>query len=125
MNDPGLDQPAQQAAQDVERDAYEEDKKQMEWEEQDYLDPRCVACSLVRAVEHTDASIVDGGSLLLPVRLLRGPSGLLRTLSASALLLRNGECIFLLAQMKATAQGLRIRNGTPVAPTSGTTRPAG
>lgn len=40
MNDPGLDEPAQEAAQDVERNKHEEDRAQAEKEEQDYLDPR-------------------------------------------------------------------------------------
>lgn len=38
--DPGLDEPAQEAAQDVERNVYEEERKQAEAEEQDFLDPR-------------------------------------------------------------------------------------
>jgi potassium channel subfamily K len=40
MNDPGLDQPAREAAEDVEKNTYEEDKKQAEREEREFLDPR-------------------------------------------------------------------------------------
>jgi potassium channel subfamily K, other eukaryote len=40
MNDPGLDEPAQQAAQDVEKATGEQEQEQAEWEEQDFLDPR-------------------------------------------------------------------------------------
>ncbi|KAF1975449.1 voltage-gated potassium channel [Bimuria novae-zelandiae CBS 107.79] len=43
MNDPGLEEPAQQAAEDVEKNVYEEDKKKAEAEEQDFLDPRQAA----------------------------------------------------------------------------------
>jgi potassium channel subfamily K len=39
MNDPGLDAPAQEAAQDVEKNVQEEDD-QAENEEREYLDPR-------------------------------------------------------------------------------------
>lgn len=39
MNDPGLDEPAQEAAQDVEKLKHEEDEE-AEKEEQEYLDPR-------------------------------------------------------------------------------------
>ncbi|KAF2659307.1 potassium channel-like protein [Lophiostoma macrostomum CBS 122681] len=50
--DPGLDQPAQAAADDVERDVYEADYKQAEEEEQDFLDPSLwwfasTACPLI------------------------------------------------------------------------------
>ncbi|KAF2192449.1 hypothetical protein K469DRAFT_716995, partial [Zopfia rhizophila CBS 207.26] len=52
MNDPGLDEPAQEAAQDVERNVYEEDQKQAEEEEQSFLDPgrwwfASTACPLI------------------------------------------------------------------------------
>ena len=40
MNDPGLEEPAQQAAEDVEKNTYEDDRKKAEAEEQDFLDPR-------------------------------------------------------------------------------------
>ena len=40
MNDPGLDEPVSQGAEDVEKDVYTADKKKAEAEEQDYLDPR-------------------------------------------------------------------------------------
>lgn len=43
MNDPGLDEPAQQAAEDVEENVYEADKQKAEAEEQDFLDPRYAA----------------------------------------------------------------------------------
>ncbi|KAF2440773.1 potassium channel-like protein [Karstenula rhodostoma CBS 690.94] len=39
MNDPGLDEPAQQAAEDVEENVYEADREKAEAEEQDFLDP--------------------------------------------------------------------------------------
>lgn len=39
MNDPGLDEPVEKAAQDVNRNVYDEDRKAAEWEEQDFLDP--------------------------------------------------------------------------------------
>jgi potassium channel subfamily K len=39
MNDPGLHESAQEAAQDVEQNKHEEDD-QAEQEEQEYLDPR-------------------------------------------------------------------------------------
>ncbi|KAF2007315.1 potassium channel-like protein [Amniculicola lignicola CBS 123094] len=39
MNDPGLDEPAAQAAQDIEKNVYEADQLQAEEEEQDFLDP--------------------------------------------------------------------------------------
>jgi potassium channel subfamily K len=42
MNDPGLEEPAQEAAQDVERDTHEMDQENAEAEEQDFLDPRFV-----------------------------------------------------------------------------------
>ena len=38
MNDPGLHEPAQEAAQDVEKNEHPDE--QAEQEEQDYLDPR-------------------------------------------------------------------------------------
>jgi potassium channel subfamily K, other eukaryote len=38
MNDPGVDEPIQEAAEDLEHDAYD-DEKQMTEEEQRYLDP--------------------------------------------------------------------------------------
>jgi potassium channel subfamily K len=41
MNDPGLDEPAQQAAQDVEKNN-EHEKDQAEEEEEDFLEPRQV-----------------------------------------------------------------------------------
>jgi potassium channel subfamily K len=41
MNDPGLHEPAQEAAQDVEKNEQEEDE-QAEQEEQEFLDPRYV-----------------------------------------------------------------------------------
>ena len=52
MNDPGLDEPAQEAAQHVEANPYEEDRKQAEKEEQDFLDPSrwwfaSTACPLI------------------------------------------------------------------------------
>lgn len=47
MNDPGLDEPAQQAAEDVEENVYEADKDQAEAEQQDFLDPRYTACILL------------------------------------------------------------------------------
>jgi potassium channel subfamily K len=42
MNDPGLDEPAQQAAQDVEKNPDEQEKEHAESEEQDFLEPRLV-----------------------------------------------------------------------------------
>jgi potassium channel subfamily K len=50
--DPGLDEPAQAAADDVERNVYEADYKQAEEEEQDFLDPSrwwfaSTACPLI------------------------------------------------------------------------------
>ena len=39
MNDPGVGGPIQEAAQDIERNPYEEVRKQEEEEEQDFLDP--------------------------------------------------------------------------------------
>jgi potassium channel subfamily K len=42
MNDPGLDEPAQQAAQDVEKNTYDQEKENAESEEQDFLEPRYV-----------------------------------------------------------------------------------
>jgi len=39
MNDPGVDGPIQEAAEDIERNPYEEVQKQEEEEEQDFLDP--------------------------------------------------------------------------------------
>jgi len=41
MNDPGLDEPAQEAAQDVENNMQAEEE-QAEREERQYLDPRYV-----------------------------------------------------------------------------------
>jgi potassium channel subfamily K len=38
MNDPGLDEPTQEAAQDIEKNEHEEDE-QAEQEEQEFLDP--------------------------------------------------------------------------------------
>lgn len=40
MNDPGLDEPAQQAAQDVEKTSGDVDEHEAEEEEQDFLEPR-------------------------------------------------------------------------------------
>jgi hypothetical protein len=40
MNDPGLHEPAQEAAEDVEKNTYEEEKKQAEHEEREFLGPR-------------------------------------------------------------------------------------
>jgi potassium channel subfamily K, other eukaryote len=45
MNDPGLDEPAQRAAQDVEKNKGEQDRKNAEWEEEDFLEPRHVQSS--------------------------------------------------------------------------------
>jgi potassium channel subfamily K, other eukaryote len=42
MNDPGVDGPIQEAAEDIERNPYEEVQKQEEEEEQDFLDSRYV-----------------------------------------------------------------------------------
>jgi potassium channel subfamily K len=42
MNDPGLHEPAQEAAQDVEKKEHDEDE-QAEEEEQEYLDPGYVS----------------------------------------------------------------------------------
>jgi hypothetical protein len=39
MNDPGLDGPAQRAAEDVEENVHEADKEKAEAEEGDFLDP--------------------------------------------------------------------------------------
>lgn len=39
MNDPGLDEPMKEAANDLERNPYEKDQLQEEEEERDYLDP--------------------------------------------------------------------------------------
>ncbi|OAG06886.1 voltage-gated potassium channel [Paraphaeosphaeria sporulosa] len=52
MNDPGLDAPAQQAAEDVEENVYEADKEKAEAEEQVFLDPSrwwfaSTACPLI------------------------------------------------------------------------------
>ncbi|KAL1612713.1 hypothetical protein SLS60_000942 [Paraconiothyrium brasiliense] len=52
MNDPGLDEPAQQAAEDVEENVYEADQEKAEAEEQDFLDPSrwwfaSTACPLI------------------------------------------------------------------------------
>ncbi|KAF1948579.1 voltage-gated potassium channel [Byssothecium circinans] len=52
MNDPGLDEPAQEAAQDVERNGKEQDKELAEAEEQVFLDPSrwwfaSTACPLI------------------------------------------------------------------------------
>lgn len=44
MNDPGLDQPAQEAAQDVEKNAHY-DNEQAQREEREFLDPRYAAKS--------------------------------------------------------------------------------
>ena len=44
MNDPGLNEPAQQAAEDVEKSIYDIDQKKAEAEEQDFLDPRFDTC---------------------------------------------------------------------------------
>jgi potassium channel subfamily K len=41
MNDPGLHESTNEAAQDVEKNEKEEDE-QAEQEEQEFLDPRCV-----------------------------------------------------------------------------------
>jgi potassium channel subfamily K len=40
MNDPGLDEPAQQAAQDVEKNTGQDGGNEAEEEEQDFLEPR-------------------------------------------------------------------------------------
>lgn len=40
MNDPGLHEPAQDAAQDVEKDAHKKDEEQAAKEERTFLDPR-------------------------------------------------------------------------------------
>jgi potassium channel subfamily K, other eukaryote len=37
--DPGLDEPAQEAAHEVEHELYDQDRNQAEREEQDFLDP--------------------------------------------------------------------------------------
>ncbi|OCL04822.1 voltage-gated potassium channel [Glonium stellatum] len=52
MNDPGVDGPIQEAAEDIERNPYEEAQKQEEKEEQDFLDPgrwwfASTACPLI------------------------------------------------------------------------------
>lgn len=39
MNDPGLDKPIADGAQDVEQNPYEEQQKKEQEEEQDFLDP--------------------------------------------------------------------------------------
>ena len=50
MNDPGLDEPAQQAAEDVEKNVYEADKEKAEAEEQDFLDPRYASLSFTHSL---------------------------------------------------------------------------
>lgn len=40
MNDPGVDEPISNAAQDLEQNPYNSVEKQEEQEEQDFLDPR-------------------------------------------------------------------------------------
>jgi hypothetical protein len=58
MNDPGLDEPAQEAAQDVENNMQAEDD-QAEQEEREYLDPSYVLhCGLAL---HRLTSAVNGG----------------------------------------------------------------
>jgi potassium channel subfamily K len=40
MNDPGVDEPVRDAAEDLDRNPYLHEEKLEEEEEQDYLDPR-------------------------------------------------------------------------------------
>lgn len=68
MNDPGLDEPAQQAAQDVEKNSGEDAKGQAEEEEQVFLEPRLVVLSGWVVDVDADCGLVAGGSRLLLVR---------------------------------------------------------
>lgn len=110
MNDPGLDEPAQQAAEDVERNVYQP-AKEAEEEEQAFLDPRCVLKQNHLQEIYFNVSRVAGGSRQQHARLLQVLSALLRTLSAYARLWRNGENIFHLVRMRATGLPCRTRNG--------------
>lgn len=65
MNDPGLDEPAQQAAEDIEENVYEADKEKAEAEEQDFLDPRHVALLAITLMFKLKRSVA-GGSLRPP-----------------------------------------------------------
>jgi hypothetical protein len=65
MNDPGLEAPAQEAAQDVENNIKTEDDE-AEQEEREYLDPSYVA-QYPKVVLRTLTSVVNGGLLQRPV----------------------------------------------------------
>jgi hypothetical protein len=65
MNDPGLEAPAQEAAQDVENNIKTEDDE-AEQEEREYLDPSYVP-QRYEVLLRTLTSTVNGGLLLPPV----------------------------------------------------------
>jgi potassium channel subfamily K, other eukaryote len=44
MNDPGIDKPVEDAAEDLEKNPYEKEQKLEEQEEMDFLDPRYILC---------------------------------------------------------------------------------
>ena len=60
MNDPGVDQPVSQVADDLEGNPYEKEEKLEKEEEEDFLDPRCVSYPALENIP--DLSIADGGS---------------------------------------------------------------
>jgi len=92
MNDPGLDEPAGAAAQDVNDTVHNEDE-QAEQEEREYLDP------------------INGGLPPRRVPSLQEHSAPSPTASPSALSLKNGEFTFRLEATRDTARRLPIRNG--------------
>lgn len=61
MNDPGLEQPTQEAAQDVEKDEYEKKEQHAKDEEREYLDPRYASRRDFQATYIADLCYVAGG----------------------------------------------------------------
>lgn len=67
MNDPGLDAPAQQAAEDVEENVHEAEEVKAEAEEEDFLSPRYVTSCVKRSIPRLTVPVVGGSR---PLRVL-------------------------------------------------------
>ena len=109
MNDPGLDEPAGAAAQDVNDTVHNEDE-QAEQEEREYLDPSYVA-QYPGIVLRTLTNSVNGGLPPRRVPSLQEHSAPSPTASPSALSLKNGEFTFRLEATRDTDQRSPIQNG--------------
>ena len=111
MNDPGLDENVQSAAQDLEHHLYEHDQLEEEREEQDFLDPRYAPTTTVFESISADVRAADGGSHRQHVLSLPAPSGPWPMPSRSALWSKTGGYISLKARPKHMATQYKTRHG--------------